>query len=350
MELNKEYAQLTGFRIFIYMFYATRIITPIGIFLNICSFLIFTRERFHKTTMGFYNMALAIFDILALTITFILFFPITIGNDLSVISDVSCKLISFLVRTFTQVPSWLQVMVSFDRMLSVKYPQRFSLLNKKSFLAGIIGIIVCMVMIINIPNFFMNIEIESSFDSTTNSTRIKKSCTGTFEMLLVRDLIGLTNRTIVPFILMISFNIVIIRKLLKTKRGIFKNKSQQNIRNRSNKKEYQFAFSIIAINISFLLILSPLTIGQILKYIFMIGLTEEQQEIAVIVVTLNYMNFISIYIALLNNALSFFTNLVFNKLFRQELQAIITNSAKVIGVATIFTVHDSSNTPGNSQK
>jgi len=292
--------------------------------------------------MGFYNIALAIFDILALIVSFIAYFPITVSSEWSLISSLSCKLITFFLRIFTQVPSWLQVMVSFDRMLSVKYPNRFLILNKKAILTCLIGIIILFIMVISIPIIYMDIVVEQIFNSTTNTSSTKKTCTASVELLLARDLIGLSSRTIIPFIFMITFNIIIIRKLLKTKWSIFKNKSQQNIRKRSNKKEYQFAFSIIAINISFLVILSPLTIGQILKYIFMMGLNVEQQKVSVIVATLDYFCFISVYIVLLNNAFSFFINLIFNKLFRKELKAILANSVSAVGLNIIFTSHESS--------
>jgi hypothetical protein len=334
MEMNREHAQYVGYLIKTYLYYATRTITPIGITLNICSFLIFTRQNFQKTTMGFYNMALALFDIFALTISFVIYFPISINSDLNLISDISCKSIQFLLRTLTQIPSWLQVMIACDRLLSIKYPSKFLYLNNRKILSAIIGAIIIQVSILNIPNFFFFTAKKYINESASTRTRnISKVCTSSYEILLTRDLIGVLNRTIIPFTIMIILNIKIIKQLVKVRSILWKNRPRpdENLRNKRQRKEYQFAFSILAINAFFLIILFPLAFCQVLKYALSVGITIENQRLTVAIVNLEFACFVSVYISLLNNALSFFVNMIFNRIFRKEVKQILSSCGQLIG-------------------
>ena len=55
----------------------------------------------------------AVFDNLGMIVGAIVFFGVSVDDDLSVVSDFSCKVLTFLLRMLLEVPSWLQVSRAF---------------------------------------------------------------------------------------------------------------------------------------------------------------------------------------------------------------------------------------------
>ena len=56
---------------------------------------------------------MAVFDNLGMIVGAIVFFGVSVDDDLSVVSDFSCKVLTFLLRMLLEVPSWLQVSRAF---------------------------------------------------------------------------------------------------------------------------------------------------------------------------------------------------------------------------------------------
>ena len=90
------------------------IIIPIGIFLNLISIYIFSKPNLNKTKMGFFYNMLCISNIIVLL--YYLFFmdtKITMGYELTLMSDLGCKLITFVRRFLREVPTWIEAFIKF---------------------------------------------------------------------------------------------------------------------------------------------------------------------------------------------------------------------------------------------
>jgi hypothetical protein len=112
--------------------YTMLTITGIGVVTNLLNIRVCLGKHTRKTTMGFYNLLIAPINISALIISL---FTRKLANDWS------CLLIPYTQRVLFQMISWINVMVSFDRLYLITYHlnnpnatrQRPSNINIKSF-------------------------------------------------------------------------------------------------------------------------------------------------------------------------------------------------------------------------
>ena len=231
------------------LYYTCTYVIPVGIALNILSSIVFMRKKFAKRTMGFYNIAISIFNILFAIFSMLSFIGISYGNDLTLISDFSCIFLAFALRVFAQMSSWMNVFVTVDRIVFLKYPNKYPLLQNKKMLSVLIFIQFIILCIINAPNFFLKVHSISSTDPLTNTNITTKSCTSTETIVTVRDMIMAAFKVALPIALMTSMNIYLVYKLIKEK-SKFKRLNELH-------KEYQFAFSIFFMNLMYILLLLP---------------------------------------------------------------------------------------------
>ena len=116
-------------------FYCTIVIVTIGIIVNIISLLIFTRPNLNKkTNTGIFFTLLCIFNIL-------IFIKETFLGDFSYqLFDYNIWFISTLVllnidliikALLTEILTWIQVLICFDRFILVIYPMKTHIMRKK---------------------------------------------------------------------------------------------------------------------------------------------------------------------------------------------------------------------------
>ena len=117
------------------------------------------------------------------------------------------------------------------------------------------------------------------------------------------------------------FNLLMIRKIFHSNRLTFK-------QNPLNRKESQFTFAVMAFDVYFFILNFPLSLFYILYDVnFYTGAFTANQEFGALYnMLLNVMVDLSFCV----QAFSFFTNLAFNKLFRQTFLLIV---GKLFGIA-----------------
>jgi hypothetical protein len=74
----KTYVEITNLR-YSFTFYSLIIVCTFGLFTNILNILLSLRKEIQKTTMGYYNIIMSIFNILTLATRMLFIFP-TIGE------------------------------------------------------------------------------------------------------------------------------------------------------------------------------------------------------------------------------------------------------------------------------
>ena len=290
--------------------YACLIIGNIGFASNSLNILVCMRKKFRKETMGFYNPLISVFNILSLAMGYLSLYPVSIGNqNLELVSYYGCVLISYFGRVFVQMSSWLNVMVSLDRMISIKYLNTVNFIKQRKTLACIVGVLFTVICVINSPNLAFSV-----IRSQTNNQTLVCSCTNSV-VVIIRDLIAQVMRTILPSLLDFVLNMILIHRLVQARYNI-------NIK-RSMKREYKFSFTIVMLNMTFFLTHTPLLIS----IIYLNVLNYGQSSASVPTKTLVMAYFLYIVAAVLASCMYgsvFFVNLLFNPNFRREFHKMIT--------------------------
>ena len=295
------------------LFYTCTIALPSGIALNILSTIVFSRKKFLKLTMGFYNIAISAVNIIFATFGIITNIGQTIGKDFTLMSGFSCIFLTFAIRVFSEMSSWMNVFVTVDRMISITYPNKYPFLKNKKILSTLILVQFMILCILNIPNFFFKIESIETLNPYTNMTVTTKSCTSSSSIVTIRDIIVLVLRVILPIILMISMNVYLMYKLIKEKTK-FKRLNELN-------KEYHFAFSIFFMNILYTLLLLPTFIALIYLNIIQYAQASNIQSREVLIGQFAYT--VGLSIASYELFFTFFVNILFNKIFRKEFLVFV---------------------------
>ena len=143
---------------------------------------------------------------------------------------------------------------------------------------------------------------------------VTRTCTSEKRIVLARDMVAASFRSILPFLSMLAGNVILIRALIQSKlrsKGQTLNKSPQ----KSMKKEIQFTVAILSMNMIFIVVYLPLTVT-----LYISGILAYNPSLASATFKAgNALAFnISVYIAFLNNSLPLLINLKFNHIFRKE--------------------------------
>ncbi len=230
-------------------FYASVIIVPFSILLNLIQIKVFKSKEFKKFNIGFLMNTLIILESIASVWSIIVFKYLTsIGINISSLSNLTCVTFLYLVRIIQEVPLYYQTFISFINYLSIKYPYKYKYLcQKKSIIHCLIGIIIFN-SIINIPNLFRNIQIQ-------NRTQY---CIAKNELDMISSIDFALFRFLIPFIIFIIINSLTLKLLIRLKRNL----------NYSSKKVKRFAFVLIALSLVFCLFNFPLCCIVIVQIIY----------------------------------------------------------------------------------
>lgn len=286
--------------------FANSSVIPFGILFNIIQIVIFSRKKLISTNMAFYFILIALFDIFILILGLIYFlsFITNIKQAIIISSSLGCKLFSFLFRFLFQASSWLNLFVTLDRLILIAFKNRFPILKNKNLHYIFVFVFFILLTGINSTNFLFEIEIQAN--NGTNKTELSKFCVAPSLVTIIRDVTSQALRIYIPFVLMILMNILLVIKVLKSKRKFKKDKNRN--------KEINLAFSVIGINICFLITLIPTTVWVILTQI-----NKESTKPS----TLAFLNLFEIIVgcvALYNYSFGLVIHLIFNSVFRNEFK------------------------------
>lgn len=102
------------------------------------------------------------------------------------------------------------------------------------------------------------------------------------------------------------------------------------------KREYQFTFTVIAMNISFFTLFTPWSIWYIVNRVYQ---ENPANWTPIVSASLSLFQSISFSMAYLNNCSSFFINFICNSHFRNELFSILKIASNTVSVKTSSVVH-----------
>ena len=282
-------------------YYFVITLVPFGILTNSLSIIIFLRKSLNTTNMGFFNLLISTSNLITLTFYLFVMESMRIFHyDLAIESDFACKITYLLRRVIREIAPIIEIAMTLERFMSVYYPKRFRFINNRLFLLGLIGFIFVCFVLISFENLFYYLEFN-------NSTRVFV-CTSSQLVSSSSDLVSATLRTFLPFSVMFVLNILMIRRLIS--RRLIKSATK-------SRRDYQFTVSVISMNILFLILNFPVSVGYILRIVFSSNLPTSEPSHTNQVIEFFWR--VSYLLATANYILTNFTNLLFNRLFRKEL-------------------------------
>ena len=302
--------------------YCTIVHSAIGMPANLLSVFIFARLMRNKTNMGFLYMCQSAIDFFLILCYLLLFqSSLTYGINLSIYNDFWCKLIKFLRRFLINISSWMAVFTTFDRFIFVLYgnTDRFKFMKKKRYLTLCILSIEFAMLVSNIPNLFFYMD--------------KGGCTADYAIIVSTDIISILFRTYIPFILMILFNIVMIKKTFNRAKVSIARKLTN-----STRKEYQFTIAVIAYDIFFIALNFPRSLYFIFYDVNLYSGAFDGNPLFSAIYSV--INAVTSNFAIFVQTFSFLTYLAFNKLYRKELLDIL---GKILRISRLRRVNSDIN-------
>ena len=285
-------------------FYFNIVSSSIGIPCNIISIFIFARLMRIKTNMGFLFIWQCSVDLLMLLLYLFLFRSTsTFGINIYGINNFDCKFLNVLRRFILHASSWIAVLTTFDRFTFVVYGHegRFRILKKKRYLTCIIFVIFAFILILDIPSFFFYI----------NKVGI---CKADFSAKLSSEILSILMRELIPFLIIVIFNIIIVIKIYKSKKIPVSNQTEHESQ---NEVHVQFTRAVIPFDVFFLIVNFPLFV----YYIFygINGYSGAFDKNALFYAKYLVANAVLSDTSFYQQTISFFIYLAFNRLFRHEL-------------------------------
>lgn len=288
----------------IFIFVSRGSVNFLGIIGNLISFIVFCRPVFRKNSISVYCCALAIFDCFVLNQLimdiYLLFFDYFPPNY----SEITCKIYYYISTAFSNIPAWILVSFSIDKMLSMKTSKRFEFIKKRSFQIGIIAVFA----IVNILLFAEILVLLKRVPLYPNNSLDLICDLNKMPLVSIFGALYLLIGSIVPFIIM-SFSSVSIFKLLKeSRKKTIGNGNSALVYNRKN-RDFKFAVSSLTFNCLFITLKMPIAIYYVLSS-----------------AGLNIPNYIFNCASLLfftNSSIGFLVHLISNSIFRKELGTIL---------------------------
>ena len=280
----------------------------IGFIGNILAIIVFSRKKYAKTIFSTYFRVLSIFDTLTILTRIDYFILVNQSQPLRLISNITCKFSLYFVYFMPASSTWILVLISLDRFVSICKPSwKYLIRNNPKYQLLACLCVVMYNFVFYIPFFvFQNIN-NTTYPSIDGNRTI--DCINDTETII--DIVDTFNATLIPFIIMLSCTIFILRTIFK---------SRNNANTTSNKiRDIRFAITSIGLNLSFLILTFPQNIFMIFFMIFDLEYFLKY-FIFGLITCLAYTNF----------SIIFYITLLVNSNFRKEFYAFILDLKKNI--------------------
>ena len=277
----------------------------IGLIGNVISFIVFSRPVFKKNSISTYYRALAIFDCFTINELIATAYLLFFGEFLPQNSDTACKTYFYLGMAFTSVSGWILIAFSIDKILNMKKIATNIINKKSSQYAGIFLIVLSnMLLYIGVPIYLKVVTIYF-YGIPIPICDLTNLSFGPFI-----SAVFMIQGSVLPFLIMITTSIISIKMIRDSTRNIERNTSNTNFSSTRNNRDFKFAISSVAFNISFIVLKLPLTLLVVLDA-FLPAYSSDFDALS-ITCTVYYIHYSG----------SFFIHLASNSIFRREFLTI----------------------------
>jgi hypothetical protein len=315
-------------------FYMCVVIANFGILTNVLNIIVSSRENIQEiVVLGFYNICMSCLNILGLVFIGYLFsFSQSIGRvELISTSIYACLAIPFFARVISTMTSWLNVLVSYDRICAFKVDYSTHFLNNRKHLEIVLFLIFLISCFAQVFNLFFYLESQTQYDSARNVTQTITVCTAPKIIQSMRDIFSALARIILPIILQTIFNCILIVRLFKFRKN----------HDPALKKEKRLAFTVIIFNVIYILGEVPLMVTSVFINIYgynqtnYISTSSDESAIA----SFAYVCSLA-FVMFTPHSLLPFLNYLTNTKYRNETKKILINIKRS---SVVFVFHNSRN-------
>lgn len=295
----------------------------VGSISNCIAYLVFSRKYFQKTIFFVYFRFILIVDFMTLVSSIDYFLSFILGINLRS-TTITCKILSYENYALPSISTWIIVVVSIDRVISVLKPTSF-LIRKTSFFQ----LFTCILIFLYNALFYTPLLFSTLDLNLNNNSDDLNETTASYECIYFNpggfmDYADFLNSTIIPFIFMTLSTIIILVVLYKSRKkwqqpNNTSNINSKNPKNSSIKRDLRFAFTSITLNVFFLIFNLPV-VGFLMISNF-------------VKIDLKYFDLIYLILLLLfyvNYGTMFSLSLVANKSFRKEFFSLIKSKKRYL--------------------
>jgi hypothetical protein len=273
---------------------------------NIFAYKIYSRRTLKKTSFGIYFRVASLVDFLICLNCFTYLLQNVFKYDIHLLAEFICKTLDYTDYVAAPISGYLLVFISIDRFLKIKFPRKFKFLFEKKFQISLIAFLFAYNILFYV-GFLWNKQLEKTFnvDNATNETTAQLVCQD-LPLMETFYQMDVFNSALVPYCFMIFFSSATIITVFRSRNRINLTSHSEGI----SKRDRKFAFTSVALNTMFLFLNLP----DVLLIAYGGHLDSD-------LFNMIYYIFNVLYYA--NYANSFYTQLYFNTIFRNEFFLIL---------------------------
>ena len=277
---------------------------------NILSFLVLIRRRMRRTPVYFYLAMLACADTLVLYLSgFKTWLRVITGFELLHLSNATCKAFMFMFLQSLHLSAFFIVAVTLDRFLTVMFPFNKSIFGNLRHTKSASLLAFVFIMFYNC-HVFWTISLQKYSDGWVTCSPSSR----TFFMCEVYPWLKLALYTIVPFFLVLVFNLFIVLKMYQAHNQF--NSDVDSSTNRYRNGQYRITVMLLGVSMTWLVLTAPFALY---NFIYNAGESQNGADEAQIFL-FKTICFTLLYI---NHGINFYLYCVSGKRFRKELNDII---------------------------
>lgn len=298
-------------------FYSIYTILPIGILLNVVQIIVYLRKKFISTTMSNYYIQISLNNIIAILLTIVRFIGQIEFYPFEENTKFGCKFLAFLTRFSYASCSWLNFLMTIDRLIFILFSNGYKKIQNKWFILKISFLVYFFLVVVNVPNFLFGYTMITR--NYTTRVVVFYFCTGSVELNFIREFLSQILGIFVPFGLMLASNIFLILKVIESKKKINSN------------RETNFLFTVILSNVVFLVAFFPFSINLLIRLI-VVADQSVQERID------GYLTFITLFetfsriIICINFSSGLILQIIVNRMFRREFIQMIAETLTFFGI------------------
>jgi hypothetical protein len=303
------------------LFYYLIIPMPVGIVSNMMAIYIFTRPNLNKTAMGTYSSFIGCGNILALIFfIFIQNSQLTLGVNMLNTSDPACRMVYLFRRVIREIAPMVETLLTVDRSIVVFFPTKFTFLQKKLVILGIVLAGCVLLFILSFENAMYHLVVTVGSNNKTSA-----SCTATAAVSIASDVVSSVMRTYIPSAVMATLNFLIILRLTKSKKSTH---CRTGITRQKAFKESDFTRTVLSLNFIFLAFNFPECVAYMIKITYQDIISEASP---LILAKITFMFNTIYFVATGYYMVFFFSNMIFNKVFYNEF--FIVTGLSISGIS-----------------
>lgn len=283
----------------------------VGIVGSVLMLVVYSTKNLRRLTVSVYFRAMSITNLWVNFDSVLQLTEFLLDINTITMSNFSCKTLKFLSYISDALSAWFLVAISIDRFFNIFNTIRLQIIKKTQFAIGVV-IGICVFNLLIYVQLFFTINIDIMPISRNKS------------LIVCHEKVGLSFRILdmmisaaLPFLFMLFTSISIMVGIHRTRRRI-------NITRRGNAqqrltqlRDIKFGITIVALNVTFLLWNAPRPVFLFVQYIKLLGSVSVSNLIIMSVIFLFFQN--------LFYAITFYEQVLTNKIVRKTLINLLTN-------------------------